>query len=775
FKKLTEVQDSNPNTQYWLVVITDGAFEHMFEGSEITDYYYNAFVSDARLKEIESNMRQRLNEKFADMADEKMPNGSSLQTTFMAISTPFIIDEVPTKNIYTYEASDSQSIMETMSDMADRVSGRRRLTEKEIKKLDDTTIEISSTIPLLNIVAFAQGCKAKVTAASDAQGGNIPVSRQVSLSHSGDSALVGGSYMLGDSQTVIPAGNYKVTFDQAVDLNNVVVLFEPALELRTTIQVDGQTITDPQELENTTAGNKISISGKLYEMGTDKEVDPNLLPPGTKYELYVMEDGKMTKQVLDTNLELKEYELKNIDTVIYAGVTISGFDPIAFSKRFTPGEYVPPTTLPPIVYTIEAGYEGSTQSIRYEDLGSNTELVISFRVYADGEAITDPETVKSLNPVVTADPQGNGGDMTYSNDGKILFTPKYAGAIANGETATIHVTCTIDDGTTASQSYTVLMADYAVTGKDAEKSIVKTEFYGNEIGASFTIIKDGVQLNRDAVKDGIKVQFNEAHQQMIPFVDISDTGVITIAPQSAEDRELNFKTWWFNWAWYFGISSEDVEVTLMHPYGTAKASIPVVEADVGYLCLNVILPLVLELALLLVLTNYLYCVLTKPKFGKTAILFVGDIRYNVANGTHMVRNFRAVHLSQFNKIAKGNGRLEFKKKAKVISVNGIDLRAELHGDVCCEELFPWYKSRVVPVDDVKITKPEDLVKLTQNKSLEIEEFAVTETVNENYQRNLPSATSRVAKYYVAPDAGAVVTIEDKKVIRSGKIFIYKIS
>ena len=67
------------------------------------------------------------------------------------------------------------------------------------------------------------------------------------------------------------------------------------------------------------------------------------------------------------------------------------------------------------------------------------------------------------------------------------------------------------------------------------------------------------------------------------------------------------------------------------------------------------------------------------------------------------------------------------------------------------------------------------MKLTQNTSLEIEEFAVTETVNENYQRNLPSATSRVAKYYVAPDAGAVVTIEDKKVIRSGKIFIYKIS
>lgn len=776
YKKLTSINDPNPNTQYWLVVITDGAFEEFIVNGDISEY--QRLPADQKV-EYEEARKQELNKEFLELAKAPMPNGTKLQTTFMAINTPFGIDENLGENIYFYKASDTDAIINTMSDMADRVSGRTRLTEKDIKKVDDKTIEISSAIPLLNIVALAQGCNAKVVKATDQNGNNIPIARQVSLSYPGNDALVGGSYLLGDSQSVIGAGSYTVTFDQPVDLNQVVILFEPALEMRTSITLNGEEIEDIRVLEHTIEGEKLSFSCKIYEMGTSKEIDPALLPPGTKYELTVTENGTVTKRIQDSNLELVDYELKNVDTELYAAVTIAGFNPIAFSKQFTPAEYIPPETTtvptePPVVYTMEAAFAGAAQSVRFDDIGNNTELVISFRVYANGEPVTDAEAVKALNPSVSASPQGNSGEISYSDDGKILYTPK-AASMGAGAGFTVDVTCAIDGGVSATKSYNVLMANYQVIGTDATQAIKKTEFYGNQIGVTFRVTKDGAALSRDEIQGGMTIQFNQEHQDLVPLVDVTEDGLVSVIPQAAENRELNFGTWWFNWVWYFGISKENVEVTFSHPFGTAQADIPVVEADTAYLCLNVIAPMLLELVILLVLANYLFCVLTKPKFGKTAILYVGDIRYNVANGTHMIRNFRAVHLAQFNKIEKGNGRLQFKRKAAVVSANGIDIRAERHGDVSCEELFPWYKSRVTPVEDVKITKPDDLVKLTQNKSFEIEEFAVTETVNENYQRNLPSATSRVAKYFVAPDPGAVVTIEDKKVIRSGKIFIYKIS
>lgn len=776
YKKLTSINDPNPNTQYWLVVITDGAFEEFIVNGDTSEYEKLSANEKAAYEEAR---RQELNKEFLELSKEKMPNGSKLQTTFMAINTPFGIDEDLAENIFFYKASDTQAIMNTMSSMADRVSGRTRLTETDIKKLDDKTIQISSAIPLLNIVVFTQGCEAKVTSATDSNGGKIPVAREVSLSYPGQADLVGGSYLLGDSQTVIGAGSYKVTFDQSVDLSDVVVLFEPALEMRTTVTLNGEEISDFSALDDTMAEDKVSLSCKIYEMGTDREIDPSLLPPGTTYELSVSEDGNVTKRVEGSNMELTDYVLKDVETELTAAVTIPGFKPITFTKQFTPTKYVPPeteppTTVPKVVYTIEPAFEGSAQSVRFDDIGNNTELTISFRIYADGVAITDPAEVKALNPVLSAAPQGNSGDISYTDDGKILFTPKTASMSAGAERFTVDVTCAIDDGTSASQSYTVLMAAYAVIGTDAAEQVKKTEFYGNEVGATFYVTKDGVKLNKAAVENGISVILNKEHSKLNTKVEVADDGTITVTPYSDKAYTLNFKTWWFNWVRYFGLSDEDVEVTLSHPYGTGKANIPVVGESTAYMWLNVILPMAIELLLLLVLANYLFCVLTKPKFGKNAMLYVGEIRYNPATDTHMVRNFHAVHLSQFNKIRRGNGRLEFRRKAKVVSADGIEIRAERHGEVVCESMMPWYKSRVRPTDNgIVIHNPEALVNETRNKRLEIQEFAVTETVKEDYQRNLPSADSRTAKYYVVPASGAVVAVNEKRVIKSGLIFIYK--
>ena len=287
YNKLKSVQDSNANTQYWLVVITDGSF---------TDGGYDYDKKDilGRPKKLSSDRvrtTKGLNEKFEEYTASTMPNGTHPQVTFLGIGSITKPDENAAKGIYTYSASGAKDIVATMSSMADRVSGRTRVSTADIKKVDDKTVQVSSTIPLLNIAAFSQRSEAKVVKAVYTNETSIPISRQASLHYPKYSELVGSASLLGDSQSVIGAGTYNITFDHPVDIHNLDILFEPALEMRMTVSVNGAPIKDYRELKNTMEKDKISISCKIYEMGTDNEVDPSLLPPNTKFEILVNENG----------------------------------------------------------------------------------------------------------------------------------------------------------------------------------------------------------------------------------------------------------------------------------------------------------------------------------------------------------------------------------------------------------------------------------------------------------------------------------------------------
>ncbi len=753
YKKLKSVNDSNPNTQYWLVVITDG------------DFNDHDALSDTEKKNT-------LNRNFKNYAKATMPNGTNPQITFLGIGEVAAPDENPGSGIYTYSASDATGIIGAMSKMADRISGRTRLQKSAIKKIDDKTIQVSSSIPLLNIAVFAHGSGTRVTKAEYGNELNIPISRKVSLSYPNYDDLVGGAFLLGDSQRVIGSGTYNITFDQSVDLDDVIVLFEPALEMRMSISLNGKEISDYSELDNAMEKDKVSVSCKIYEMGTDKEIDPSLMPPGTKFEIAVSESGKVVDKVSGKEMQLADYILKNVDTEITASVIIDGFNPIDYSARFTPLKYVPK-----VVYSITPSFSGNIKSVKLNQIANNKDMSVCFVVLADGVAITDPEAVKALNPVISVSPQGNNGNITYSNDGKIVFTPNAASVPASNDGSfNVEVKCTLADGTTASQVYTVLIATYQVVPIDTDEVIKKTELFGNKVSASFYITKDGVKLNKEAVEKNISVILNEEYASLKNNVVVSPDGTITVTPYSEEEHVLTFWNWWVNWAYYFGLENEDIKVTLSHAFGSADSTIDVVEEDVSYQILNVYLPLAIEIILLALLITWIVLILTKPRYLKSATLFVGDIKYNSDSGTHMLRNFSPVKLDKFNKIKKGNGRLKFKKTADVVSANGIRIRADHGGRIICEMTFPWYKSKIEPADtDLADLKTPAAIAdyIVKYKKLEINEFATTVTVNGEYEREIAPANPKMAKYIVVPDSGnGVGPVDGKKVIKSGRLFIY---
>ena len=745
YNKLKSVNDSNPNTQYWLVVITDGAFDEC-----------NSMSNDKK--------KSFLNENFKDYTESVMPNGTNPQVTFLGIGDVVSPDEDQSKGIFTYSASNASGIIGAMSDMADRISGRTRLQKNDIKKIDDKTIQASSSIPLLNIAVFAQGSQAKITKAVYSNETSIPISRNVSLSYPGYSDLFGGAFLLGDSKNVIGSGTYNITFDKNIDLDDVIILFEPALEMRMTITVNGKEISDYSELDNVMENDKVSVSCKIYEMGTDTEVDPSLMPPGTKFEITISEDGKVVEQTTGKDMLLSDYVLKNIDTEITAAVIIEGFNPIDYSAKFTPTKYVPK-----VVYSITSDYGSDVKSVKFDNIATNKDLSICFTVYADGVVITDPNAVKALNPMISVSPQGNDGTTTYSNDGKIVFVPNKASlTTSNNGSFDVEVKCTLSDGTSAYEVYTVLISTYQVVPVDPGKSIKKTELFDNQVSVSFYITKDGVKLDKDTVEKHISVLLNEEYASLKTNVVVATDGTITITPYSEERHTLTFWNWWTNWAYYFGLESKDITITLNHAFGSANSVIDITDADAKYLILNVYLPLILEILLLAAIIAYIVRYFTKERFASNGVLYVGSISRNKGTaGTHRLELLE-VHLKQFNKFKN----LWNPFKELTVSANGVNITAAKGNRILCNEDFPWYSDGIRPkARTIRIDSPKDVVNYCQEKDeLVIHEIKTVRVMDE--QNRMISQDDSVYYFARADITYVKVGTKQTEVIDSAVAFCY---
>ena len=54
--------------------------------------------------------------------------------------------------------------------------------------------------------------------------------------------------MITNGDKVIPAGDYTITFSEDIALENLVIMYQPAIEMRAEIKKDGVTVDDPNTL-----------------------------------------------------------------------------------------------------------------------------------------------------------------------------------------------------------------------------------------------------------------------------------------------------------------------------------------------------------------------------------------------------------------------------------------------------------------------------------------------------------------------------------------------
>jgi len=317
--KLVESYSNNRSsgikTEYWLVVLSDGEFNEqgVFGKAEL----------DTALQ---------------DFSQAQIADGMDLHTIYLAIGSNAI--EAASEsglNIISRKCDDGKAIVSVLSELSNDISGRYRISQDFITLVDDKTVVLTTEIPLVNIAILMQNSSATLDSIVSDQGTTLSVVQQVSLKYpektgwTSDTNLNGKAFLVENAGQSISAGKYTLKFSDIVDINALDIMVEPAFELHLSILKNGSEVTDLSSLQEK---DTIDLQMKLYESGTNNEVDIGLLKGDITSSLgYKENDVDIASS--DT-MVLQGITLKSLKTAVYGTLTFGNFLPLTVLIEFTP-------------------------------------------------------------------------------------------------------------------------------------------------------------------------------------------------------------------------------------------------------------------------------------------------------------------------------------------------------------------------------------------------------------------------------------------------------
>lgn len=309
-QKLDSISENDESTQFWLVILTDGAI---------------------------SDLGMNLQDKLNSFKGTRMSNNSTLNVVYLAMGSG-AVSAVSDKagGLYAYEAADSAAIATTMSDIANLVSGR--ITADNIKQVNDKTISFNSPLPLYSISVLSQESSAKVVSAASPEetlniNRNIPLDAfepfdSTELTLFGNAAVINREDGSGTGQ-VIQAGTYTITFSEPVSVSNLVVQYEPAIGMKLKASRSGVEIAVPDDL---VIGDRVDLEVIPVVPGTDEPIPAGSLPHGLSWHLAYFVDGEDEGQ--ENGTKLSGITIKEGKNVISGSMQIPGFAPSGFEIPF---------------------------------------------------------------------------------------------------------------------------------------------------------------------------------------------------------------------------------------------------------------------------------------------------------------------------------------------------------------------------------------------------------------------------------------------------------
>ena len=314
---LKGIDEQDDSTQFWLVILTDGDMDQTAE----TSY-----------RDLESLL--------SDIKGFRMSNGTPLHTYYFGIGSG--AKEITPDHADELYAVSSPDIVPTLGGIANVISGRIKYTDSEIKYIDDRTVIVSSSLPLFSLSVFTQKSYAEVTGAEckNEEGDTITLQADRNIHVEGiapnTQQLFGNVALINNGNKVLPSGEYTITFSEAVDSSNTVLMFQPAVSLEVEIKKSGTVVTDYSAL---TLGDDLDLRLKAVDMLTGREIDPSRLPQGTAWEITV-DDGAGSDVFSGTNRSMSDIAAG--DYTICGSLSIPELMPIlAKEVTFHVDDYTP--------------------------------------------------------------------------------------------------------------------------------------------------------------------------------------------------------------------------------------------------------------------------------------------------------------------------------------------------------------------------------------------------------------------------------------------------
>lgn len=460
--KLQAKEETDENTQYWLVIVTDGDMV-AYEGKDL----------QILLDEYKGHI---------------FPNGSQLYIKYMSIGTEAIeINDDVENGLQSCPAGDD--IVNTLNGIAKNVSGCFEFGEESsssIEILNKRMVVLHSEIPLYNISIFSQNSNASVESAVLNEDNVMKVFESIYMEvtdpeNAGNNrktfvekkteTLKGYESKIGLSNELIPAGDYTITFSSDISEEDFVAMYQPAIGLNLTVTENGSEIVP----ENLRQGDDLVVELSAVNPISGNVIPVQNLPKDVTWEISYFLEGKEAEAVqFDTNDELK-WEIKDIPA---GNVTIKGtmyvpdyaptntYDHIVVNEPRT-------VTIEPVSTTGEAVYERAHLGKN----GCNTPLTFQLMDKGNPMSIVDiqDEGIQKDDFSINVDVEGinegaiknflyggwreSGTSMVINDDGTITVYPN---SIANFapfslKSGDYHVTLSIDsrENCTGTGSYRI--------------------------------------------------------------------------------------------------------------------------------------------------------------------------------------------------------------------------------------------------------------------------------------------------------------------------------
>ncbi len=337
-ERLKMSSNTDPNTQYWLVVFTDGAF------------------AGASTSDVESNL-----DGFSRL---KMANGTEPRIIYMTIGdrSGSFTPHFSNSSIKVISANSGRDIADSLFEIASSVTGRFRVDSSAITLSDDHTIIVSSNIPLFNISILVQNAESDVVSLLDHNKNPIPIKHKIpvgisenipGISNPDIANMHGVVTLAGEDGKNIDAGRITITLSEAISTDNIVVMLEPAIELKIKFYSNGQEIFDPSTIAVTTPG--LMAKAAVYEYGTDVEILESLLPSGYTKSIEHSVDGKAVTS--GGSFVINPLKATVGNNRVHAVLDLQGFFHLETSVDFSPA----PMQIDGV--TAELDYDGSPRRI----------------------------------------------------------------------------------------------------------------------------------------------------------------------------------------------------------------------------------------------------------------------------------------------------------------------------------------------------------------------------------------------------------------------------